>query len=198
MVLTLTRIIPAQLLQVHREQVAAKRANLPSSVDISVTLPLTEEQALILTDIGDYQPGHVVTTVQSLSHEKGFQMPPSFYFSTLYTKKGEPVPDWPHAPGQYISVAVQQYPSSAWAQHFAEFPGRMYISPDDPKQHAVVTQFNNKVRSSQLTRAPGQTAIPLYYMWPSRDCVITIDYYTRDENLEMVRIYLKKYPSSIR
>jgi hypothetical protein len=196
--LSLTRIIPVRLRQAHREQIAAKRASLPSSVDLRVAQPLTEEQALILHDIGDYQPGHVVTTVEPLSHEKTFQMPSTFYFRTLYTKKGEPVPEWPHAPEQSIMVAVQQYPSSEWAQHFAEFPARMYISPDDPKQHAVVTQFDNKVRSSQLTRAPGQTAIPLYYMWPSGDVVTTIDYRTKDENLEIVRAYLEKYPSSIR
>lgn len=196
--LSLTRIIPVRLRQAHREQIAAKRASLPSSVDLRVEQPLTEEQALILKDIGDYQPGHVVTTVEPLSHEKTFQMPSSFYFRILYTKRGEPVPEWPQAPKQYVMATVQQYPSSAWAQHFAEFPGRMYISPDDPKQHAVVTQFNNKVRSSQLTRAPGQTAIPLYYMWSSGDVVITIDYYTRDENLEIVRAYLERYPSSIR
>lgn len=196
-VLSLTRIIPVRLRQAHRERVAANRESRPSSVDLPVAQPLSEEQGLILKEIGGYQPGPVLKTVQPLSHEKGFQMPSSFYFSTQYTKNGEMVPEWPHAPRQYVMVTVQQYPNSAWAQYFAEFPARMYISPDDPKQHAVVTQFSNKVRSSQLTRAPGQTAIPLYYMWPSCDCLITIDYHTSDENLEVVQAYLEKYPSSI-
>jgi hypothetical protein len=89
------------------------------------------------------------------------------------------------------------YPNSAWAQYFAEYPQRVYISPDDPKLHALVTQFNNKVRSSQLERSPGQTWNLLYYMWPSGNCVVTVDYYTPDENLEIMRAYVEKYPSSI-
>lgn len=196
--LSLTRIIPVRLRQAHRESISAKRASRPSSVDVPLGQPLSEERALILKEIGDYQPGHVLKTVEPLSHEKSFQMPSSFYFSTLYTRIGEPVPEWPQAPRKYVMVTVQQYPSSGWAQYFAEFPARMYIPPDDPKQHAVVTQFNSKVRSSQLTRSPGQTWIPLYYMWPSSDCLITIDYRTSDENLEIVRAYLEKYPSMIR
>jgi hypothetical protein len=196
--LSLTRIIPVRFRQAHRESIAAKKASRPPSVDVPLGQPLSEEEALILKEIGDYQPGHVLKRVEPLSHEKGSQMPSSFYFSTLYTRIGEPVPEWPQAPTQYLMVTVQQYPNSAWAQYFAEFPPRMYIQPDDPKQHAVVTQFNSKVRSSQLTRSLGQTWIPLYYMWPSSDYLIRIDYRTSDENLEIVRAYLEKYPSSIR
>jgi len=101
------------------------------------------------------------------------------------------------APPRYIRATVEEYPNAPWAQYLAAYPPRMYLSFDDPKQHALVTEFNNKVRSSQLARAPGQTAIPLYYKWPSGNCVITIDYSTPDENLEIVRAYLEKYPSSI-
>jgi len=158
---------------------------------------MSEEQALILKETGDYQPGHALKGGEMVSHEKGFETPGSVYFSTLYTKTGEQVPQWPVAPRQYISVVVQQYPNSAWAQYFAEYPQRMYISPDDPKLHALVTQFNNKARSSQLERFPGQTWNPLYYMWPSGNCVVTVEYHTPDENLEIVRAYLEKYPSSI-
>jgi hypothetical protein len=196
--LSLTRIVPVRLRQAHRESlVAKKRASRPASVDLPVAQPMTEDEALILKGIGDYQPGHVLKTWEMVSHEKGFERPGSVYFNTLYTKTGEQVPEWPVAPRQYISVVVQQYPNSGWAEYFVAYPQRMYISPDDPKQHAVVTQFNNKVRSSQLKRLPGQTAIPLYYMWPSGSCVITIDYRTADENLDIVRAYLEKYPSSI-
>ena len=73
----------------------------------------------------------------------------------------------------------------------------MYISPDHPKQHALVTQWNNKVRTNQLSRSPGQTWDPLYYMWDSGNCVIKVEYHTPDEYLEIVRAYLEKYPSSI-
>jgi len=198
MVLSLTRIIPVRLLQANRERIAAKRKrSKPPSVDLPVAQPMSEEEALILKEIGDYQPGHALKGVELVSHEKGSEMPGSIYFSALYTKTGEPVPQWPVAPRQYISVVVQQYPNSAWAQYLAEYPPRIYISPDDPKQHALVTLFNSKVRSSQLTRVPGQTAIPLYYMWPSRNCVVKIDYDTSDEALEIVRAYVEKYPSSI-
>lgn len=68
---------------------------------------------------------------------------------------------------------------------------------DDPKQYAIVVQFNNKVRSSQLERSAGQTWYPLYYAWPSGKCVIAVDYGTPDESLEVVRAYLEKYPSAI-
>jgi hypothetical protein len=74
----------------------------------------------------------------------------------------------------------------------------MYISPDDPNQHAFITQFNSKVRSNQSDRSPGQTWNPLYYMWSSGNSVITVEYHTPEENPEIVRAYLEKYPSSIR
>jgi len=196
---SLTRIIPVRIRVAHRERVAEnKRQSKPSSVDLPVAEPMNEENALILKDIGNYQPDHALKRVEPVSHEKGFESPLDFDFSTLYTKTGEPVPQWPLAPKQYISVVVQQYPNSAWAQYFAEYPPRRYISPDDPKKHAVITQFDNEVRSNQIDRSPGQTWNPLYYTWPSGDSVITVEYKTSDENLEIVRAYLEKYPSSIR
>jgi hypothetical protein len=197
-ILSLTRIVPVRLRQAHRERVAAKkRETRPTSVDLPVAQSMSEEQALILKEIGDYQPSHVLKTSVMVSHEKGFESAGSVYFRALYTKTGEQVLQGPVAPKQYISVVVQQYPNSAWAQYFAEYPQNIYVSPDDPKVHALVTQFNNKVRSSQVERPPGQTSIPLYYMWPSGNCVVTVDYRTSDENLEIVRAYLEKYPSSI-
>lgn len=198
-VLSLARIVPVRLRLAHRERVTAKkRESRPSSVDLPVAHPMTQEEALIFNEIADYQPGHALQRMELVSHEKGFEMPSSVYFSTLYTKTGEQVPQWPVAPKQYISVVVQQYPYSAWAQYFAEYPPRMYISPDDPKQHAFITEFNNKVRSNQPDRSPGQTWNPLYYMWPSGNSVITVEYHTPEENPEIVRAYLEKYPSSIR
>jgi hypothetical protein len=196
--LSLTRIIPVRLRLAHREHAVAKmRGSRPSAVDLPVVQPMSEEEALILRQIGDYQPAHAMKNVELVSHEKGYESPGSIYFSTPYTKTGEPVPQWPLAPSQYISIVVQQYPSSAWAQYFAEYPPRRYNSFDNPKQHAIVVQFNNRVRSNQLERSPGQTWYRLYYMWPSGNCVITVEYGTLDENLEIVRAYLEKYPSSI-
>ena len=197
-VLSLVGIIPVRLRQAHREHNAAKKkANRPSSVDLPIAQPMSEDEALIVKEIGDYQPGHSLKRMEMVSHEKNFEIPGSFYFGTLYARTGEPVPQWPIAPRQYISVTVQQYPNSAWAQYLAEYPPTMYISPDNPKTHAVVTQFNYKVRSNELERSPGQTAIPLYYMWPSGNCVLHVEYHTPDENLEIVRAYLQKYPSSM-
>jgi len=196
--LSLTRIIPVRLCLAHREHAVAKmRGSRPSAVDLPVAQPMSEEEALILKQIGDYQPGHAMKNLELVSHEKGFERPGSMYFSTLYTKTGEPVPQWPLAPRHYISIVVRQCPNSAWAQYFAEYPPNRYNSFDNPKQHAIVGQFNNRVRSNQLERSPGQTWYPLYYMWPSGNCVITVEYGTPDENLEIVRAYLEKYPSSI-
>jgi hypothetical protein len=196
--LSLTRIIPVRLRLAHRERAVAKmRGSRPSAVDLPVVQPMSEEEALILKQIGEYKPGHAMKNVELVSHEKGFERPGSMYFGTLYTKTGEPVPQWPLAPRQYISIVVQQYPNSGWAQYFAEYPPNRYNSFDNPKQHAIVAQFNNRVRSNQLERSPGQTWYPLYYMWPNGSCVITVEYYTLDENLEIVRAYLEKYPSSI-
>ena len=197
-VLSLTRIIPVRLRLAHRERaVATMRGSRPSAVDLPVVQLMSEKEALILKQIGDYQPGHAQETVEQVSHEKNFERPSSGYFRTLYTITGEQVPPWPVAPRQYISIVVQQYPNSAWAQYFAEYPANRYNSFDNPKQHTIVAQFNNRVRSNQLERSPGQTWYPLYYMWPSGNCVITVDYRTPDENLEIVRAYLEKYPSSI-
>jgi hypothetical protein len=195
-VLSLTRIIPVRLRQAHRENVAAKRReSRPSVVDLPLPQPMSEEEALILKQIGGYQPGHATKTVESVSHEKGYERPGGLSFGTLYTKAGEPVPQWPLAPKQYMSVRVQQFPNNAWTQYLAEYPQRMYISPDDPKENALVIQFGQRVRSNQL-KPVGQTG-PLYYVWPSGNCIVTIDYYTPDKNLELVRAYLEKYPSSI-
>jgi hypothetical protein len=197
-VLSLTRIIPVRLRLAHRERAVANMSgSRPSAVDLPVAQLMSEEEALILKQIGGYQPSHAQKAVEQVSHEKNFEKPSSVYFRTLYTKTGEQVPQWPVAPRQYISIVVQQYPNSAWAQYFAEYPANRYNSFDNPKQHAIVAQFNNRVRSNQLERSPGQTWYPLYYMWPNGNCVITVEYDTPDENLEIVRAYLEKYPSSI-
>ena len=197
-VVSLTRIIPVRLRLAHREHaVANMRGSRPSAVDLPVVQLMSEEQALILKQIGGYQPGHVQKTVEQVSHEKNFETPSRGYFRTLYTKTGEQVPQWPAAPRQYISIVIQQYPNSAWAEYFAEYPANRYNSFDNPKQHAIVAQFHNRVRSNQLERSPGQTWYPLYYIWPSRNCVITVEYDTPDEDLEIVQAYLEKYPSSI-
>lgn len=196
--LSLTRIIPVRLRLAHRERSVAKmRASRPSAVDVTVAQPMTEDEALILKPIGAYQPGHVMKTWEMVSHEKGFERPGGMYFSAFYTKTGEPAPQALLGSAQYVWVIVQQYPNSAWAQYFAEYPANKYNSFDDPKQHAIVVQFNNKVRSNQLERSPGQTWYPLYYIWPSDSCIVTVEYHTPDENLEVVRAYLEKYPSSI-
>lgn len=198
-VVSLLAITPVRLRLAHRERAAArKRESKPSGVNLPLPETKDKEEVLILRQIGDYLPGHATKSVEMVSHEKGYERPGSMYFNTLYTKTGEPVPEWPIAPRQYISVSLHQYPNSAWAQDFADYPQNMYNSFDDPKQHAIVTLFNNKVRTSQLTRAPGQTWIPLYYMWPSGTYVITLDYRTSDENLDILQAYLEKYPSSIR
>jgi hypothetical protein len=122
-VLSLTRIIPVRLRQAQRERVAAKKIDTrPTSVDLPVAQPMSEEQALILKEIGDYQPSHVLKGSVMVSHEKGFESAGSVYFRALYTKTVEQVPQGPVAPKQYISVVIQQYPNSAWAQYFAEYP----------------------------------------------------------------------------
>jgi hypothetical protein len=130
-------------------------------------------------------------------HEKGFEKPDDMAFSTLYTKTDESASPPPAAPRNYIRVEVQQYPNSAWAQYFADYPSNIYNSFDNPKHHAIVIQFNNRVRSDELERSPGQTWIPLYYIWPSGNSVISIWHDTPDEHLEIERAYLEKYPSSI-
>ena len=197
--LSLTRIIPVRLRLAHRERAVAKmRGSRPSAVDIPVVQPMTEEEALILKQIGDYQPGRVIKGWEMVSHEKGFERPADLSFQTFYTKTGEAVSQLSRAPGQYVWVIVQQYPNSAWAQYLAEYPPNRYNSFDNPKQHAIVVQFNNRVRSNQLERSPGETWVALYYIWPSGNCVITVEYHTSDESLDIVRAYLEKYPSSIR
>jgi hypothetical protein len=102
-VLSLARIVPVRLRLAHRERVTAKkRESRPSSVDLPVAHPKTQEEALIVKEIADYQPGHALQRMELVSHEKGFEMPSSVYFSTLYTKTGEQVPQWPVAPKQYL------------------------------------------------------------------------------------------------
>jgi hypothetical protein len=190
-ILSLARIVPVRLRLAHRQHATASRERTqPSTNNLPELAPLSERDALILNETADYAPGESIQTIV-------LGRPPSAYFRVLYTKKGEPVPALPKAPLRYIMATVEEYPNAQWAKYLAEYPPRMYLSFDDTREHALVLEFNNKVRSSQLARAPGQTAIPLYYTWPSGNCVITIDYRTPDENLEVVRAYLEKYPSSI-
>src|SRR5260370_7897861 len=163
--LSLTRIIPVRLRLAHRERALAKmRGSRPSGVDLPVAHPMSEEEALILKQIGDYQPGHAMKNAELVSHEKGFERPGSMYFTTLYTKTGEPVPQRPLTPKQYISVVVQQYPNSAWAQYFAEHPPNRYNSFDNPKQHAIFAQSNTQVTTHPLTPSHRTTYHPLYYI----------------------------------
>ena len=86
-ILSLTRMVPLRLRQAHRERVVAKkREKRPAAVDLPLVQPMSEDEALILKQVGDYQPGHALKRGEIVSHEKGVERPGSVYFSTLYTK----------------------------------------------------------------------------------------------------------------
>jgi len=75
-ILSLTRIVPVRLRQAHRERVAAKkREKRPASVDLPVVQPMSEDEALILKQVGDYQPVHALKRGEIVSHEQGFERP---------------------------------------------------------------------------------------------------------------------------
>lgn len=193
----LTRVIPIRTRLAKRERAAAKaKETKPPIEGLPELQPMNEQDALILAEIVGYRPGDARKTGEPISHEKGYERAPSLYYGATYTNAGAASQTAIAGPPG-IDVIVEQYPTEQWAQYSAEYPPRMYNSFDDPKFHAIVMQMNNKVRSSQLERPPGATGIPLYYMWPSGTCVVTINYRTRDENLEFLKPYLLKYPSSI-
>jgi hypothetical protein len=125
-VLSLMGIISVRLRQAHRDLIAAKkRASRPSFVDLPLPQPMSEQEALIVREIGGYQPGHALKRLEPVSHQKNFEMPSSMYLGVLYARTGELVPQWPLAPKQYISV----YGSAISEQRVgAVFRG---ISPDD-------------------------------------------------------------------
>ena len=199
-VVSLTSVALVRARQAQDAAVSAqRRQNRPTNVDAQIDNPLTIDEALILTPFGDYQPGEPTQRSEFVSHEKDFQSPGGYRFAVQYTRS----PSDGHAvqrsntPAQSATAFVRQYPDEAWAQYFAEFPSNIAISPDRPKQHVIVTQFDSKVWSDQLDRTPEQTWYPLYYIWPSGSNLIRIDYAGLDPNLDILRAYLQKYPSSI-
>jgi hypothetical protein len=181
----LVRAVPIRIRAAGwQDGLAKKLAETPPLDNLKPLQPLTLEQALILQDIGGSHLGPTAKRVEMVSHEKGSNSPPGMYYAASYS------------PGAgNIAVSVEQYPNSEWARYFAKYPPRIYNSFDDPKHHAVVTKFQSRVRSN-LLEDPG-VAVPLYYMWPSGDFLVTVTYNGSHENEEILRMYLEKYPSSI-
>jgi len=74
LILSLTRMVPLRLRQAHRERVVAKkRENRPAAVDLPLEQPMSEDEALILKQVGDCQPGHALKRGEIVSHEKGLE-----------------------------------------------------------------------------------------------------------------------------
>ncbi len=189
--LACARAIPIRVSVARRQQASDRMlSDIPPNDGLPLIQPMTIDQALIMNDIAGFQPGKPVSQAELQSHEKNFQLPPAMYYAVSYIpKKG-------NSNGSNVSVSVEQYPNSPWAFHFAEYPPRIYNSFDNPKHHAIATRFQNNVRTNLFERSP--VGVPLYYMWPSGNNVVTVTYNTQAEVAEILRVYLEKYPSSIK
>lgn len=185
------RAVPIRLRVAKREAGEARmRADVPSMENLPGIQPMTVDEAVINAPIAGYTP-HQATRGQEMgSHEKGFLKPGGLSYHVTYYPDGEPRPYQ-----NSVSVYVLQYPNAQWASYLAEFPYNIYNPHDDPKVHTTVTRFQNKVRTDFFNRA-GTASV--YYMWPSGNNLVTLTYYMFDEKEEFLRVYLEKYPSSIR
>jgi hypothetical protein len=182
-------------LAVRERAVARKLSSTPGLEGLPNVQEVSADQVLLLKDISGFRPGKPISHWEQLSHEEGFTRPPSVYYGVSYKRIGD---DSGVYGGNYVSVSIQRYPNSDWARYFADYPNNIAAHFDDPKHHAVVTKFENKVRTDLLERGPIPSAVPLYYIWPSGNDLITITYNTATENEEFLHEYLEKYPSSIR
>jgi hypothetical protein len=88
---------------------------------------MSEEQALILKDIGDYQPGHALKSSEMVSHEKGFESAGSVYFRTLYTKTGERFSRGRSRPGNISPLSFSNTPTARGPSTSRSIP-RIYMS----------------------------------------------------------------------
>jgi hypothetical protein len=186
------RAVPIRGRLTKREAGQARMtAEVPSMENLPFIQPMTVDEALINAPIVGYASHQAMCGQQMVSHEKGFLQPGAIYCQVAYYPEGDPRPYQ-----NSVSVSVQRYPNAEWASYLVEFPHNVYNPHDDPKVHATVTRFQNKVRTDFFNR-PANTAFG-YYMWPSGSNVVTLRYYMQDEKVDFLRLYLEKYPSSIR
>jgi len=194
----LARLTPLWIHATGRELAIAKKDRTRPAVDGLPDLnPNQKEDVLILKEIAGYEPRQTADEVHYGSHEKGGQHPGSHYYAATYFKSGD-ADRTPTGPAPKIYVSVEQYPTAEWAQYLAEYPQNIALLFDNPKQHAVVTKLNAKMRTNQLEQPAGVHWFSVYYMWPSGPYVVWVQGYTLDENVEFLRPYLTKYPSSIK
>jgi hypothetical protein len=182
----IVRAVPIRMSVAKREAGQARmRMEVPSMENLRVIQPVSVDEALLNTPIAGYTPH------ESSSRPQIFLQPPGMDYAVTYY----PEYDIPRPYQNSISVSVQQCPNPQWASYLAEFPRNMYNPYDNPKVHAIVTQFQNKVRTNSLDLPAG--TVGLYYMWPSGNNVVTLTYYTLDQKEDFLRLYLQKYPSSV-
>lgn len=191
--LVVARAVPLRLRVAKREAgQARKRAEVPSTKNLPVIQPRTIDEALINNPIAGYAPQRPTQGWETPSNEKGYIRPQAMSYTVSYYPEDQIALPYRNS----IVVSVEQYPNAQWASYLVEFPNNIYNPFDDPKVHAIVTRFGNKVRTDFYNRLPGIASG--YYMWPSGNNVVTLHYYTHEEDQEFLRAYLEKYPSSIR
>ena len=193
LVILAARITPIRLRVAQRDRAYHQiQALRPSNKDLPVLQPTPIAEALILQEIDGFRPTDPITGVEMQSNEKDAQLPGDYEFAVTYKSSREPPPP---ASTEWVAVTVRQYPTPQWAQYLGDYPPRVYNPFDDPKHHALITKFRNKVRTNFFERYP-PGAVSLYYTWPSAKCVVTITY-NLNEYDDFLRLYMEKYPSSI-
>jgi len=143
--LTLARAVSLRLGVSKRQAVVAKELiETPSNKNLPVVRPMPLDQALIMTNIGEMYFGQPLQRQMMESHEKGYVLPAGISYSIFYGPRGLS----PYSSGS-VSVVVQQYPNTRWAEYLAEYPPNIYNSFDNPKHYAIVSRFQNNVWTNQ-------------------------------------------------
>jgi hypothetical protein len=193
--LVLGAALPSRIRLAVRERTQEiEAAERPSTSGLAPFRSMSVDQALILSDIAGSHSSPPVVREELPSNDKGFELPSGFYYSVSYSPEADNFPQAAYGP-YAVLVSVEQYPNTEWALYLAKYRTSSYYSSDNPKQHAVVTKFQNKVRSNVLEDSSIRGQV--YYMWPSGDNVVKVLYNRHPEIEAVLQAYLDKYPSSL-
>lgn len=167
----------------------------PSMERLPQVAPMTDQQAFIMDQIAGVAPFRPVTYNEGEIKKRDSVKPFNYLYSLTYFPPDE-IKSQSLIYAGSVMVIIQQYPNSEWATYLAKYPPSMVDLPEGSKLHMRVMKFQNTVWSDVY-----ETGIPaqLYYQWPSKNDVVAITYNWPFKNSdEFLRVYLQKYPSSLK
>jgi hypothetical protein len=180
----------------QREQAfAGSLAEAPSHQNLPAIPERPLEQTLISEEIEGFAPassGVFPDRGQPVIEGRVFTAPPSVAYSMTYSRRNVPL-------GVYepsVLVQVVEYPNSDWARYKARYP-RSFEMRHDLALLVPVTRFNQRIVLDNSSPPVGGSLGFLYFVWPSSNVVVTVQYDSSRVIEEFLKRYLDKYPSSL-